>query len=180
MAKENGKATVTVASPASREELGSHPELLGQLGGTLRESMAVPTTQEYPHSPRKVSLSEELSLSGNNPLQGAPHTPGSTPLSPEHPTLPGALTLLGTRPSPTAPHLQRDDDHKDLLVLVREDVLDEGPTSANECDGDEQQCPLQAGGEESRVQGPRVATAVCLQHPTPQPEGHPGTHRWVM
>lgn len=40
-------------------------------------------------------------------------------------------------------HLQRYDNHKDLLVLVGEDVLDEGPASSYEHNGDEQHGALE-------------------------------------
>lgn len=42
-----------------------------------------------------------------------------------------------------ARYLEWDDNHEDLFVFIREDVLDESPASANERDGDEQQCPFQ-------------------------------------
>lgn len=41
-------------------------------------------------------------------------------------------------------YLQWDDHHEDLLVFIRKDVLNESPASADECNGDEQQRPLQA------------------------------------
>lgn len=44
-------------------------------------------------------------------------------------------------------YLERDDNHEDLFVFIRKDVLDESPASANECDGDEQQRPLQTKTE---------------------------------
>lgn len=40
------------------------------------------------------------------------------------------------------PYLKWDDDHEDLLVFIRQDVLDECPASADESNGDEQQRPL--------------------------------------
>lgn len=43
---------------------------------------------------------------------------------------------------PWFPYLERDDNHEDLLVFIRQDVFDEGPASADESDGDEQQCTL--------------------------------------
>lgn len=39
-------------------------------------------------------------------------------------------------------HLQRDDDHENLLVLIGEDVLNKSPAGANESNGDEQQSAL--------------------------------------
>lgn len=43
------------------------------------------------------------------------------------------------------PHLERDDNHKDLLVLIGKDVLNERPAGANEGNGDEQQGTFQPG-----------------------------------
>lgn len=44
-------------------------------------------------------------------------------------------------------YLERDDNHEDLLVFIGKDVLNEGPASANERDGDEQEGPFQAEKE---------------------------------
>ena len=45
----------------------------------------------------------------------------------------------------THTHLQRDDNHEDLLFLVRQDVFNESPAGANQCQCDEQECPLEPG-----------------------------------
>lgn len=43
-------------------------------------------------------------------------------------------------------HLQWDDYPKDLLLLVRQHVLDKGPAGADQGDGDEEEGTLQPGG----------------------------------
>lgn len=61
---------------------------------------------------------------------------------------------LTRQPRPAAgcpPYLERNDNHEDLLVLIRQDVLDEGPASADEGDGDEQQCTLQPVRQNNRA-----------------------------
>lgn len=64
------------------------------------------------------------------------------------PDRPGAKPSKGSREGGRARlgilYLQRDDNHEDLLVFIRKDVLNESPASADERNGDEQQCPLQA------------------------------------
>lgn len=42
-------------------------------------------------------------------------------------------------------HLQRDDNHEDLLFLVRQDVFNKSPAGANQCQCDEQESPLEPG-----------------------------------
>lgn len=44
-----------------------------------------------------------------------------------------------SRELPGPSHLQRDDDHENLLVLIGEDVLNKSPACTNESNGDEQQ-----------------------------------------
>lgn len=39
---------------------------------------------------------------------------------------------------PAHTHLQRDDNHKDLLLLVRQDVFHEGPACADQCQCNEE------------------------------------------
>lgn len=66
-------------------------------------------------------------------------------LSPDRPgAQPSKCSRGGGRAGLEILYLQRDDNHEDLLVFIRKDVLNESPASADECDGDEQQCPLQA------------------------------------
>lgn len=45
----------------------------------------------------------------------------------------------------THTHLQGDDNHEDLLFLVRQDVFNESPAGANQCQCDEQESPLEPG-----------------------------------
>lgn len=40
-------------------------------------------------------------------------------------------------------HLQRYHDHEDLLLLVGEDVFNESPAGADQCECDEEESPLE-------------------------------------
>lgn len=42
-------------------------------------------------------------------------------------------------------HLQGDDNHEDLLFLVRQDVFHKSPAGANQCQCDEQESPFEPG-----------------------------------
>lgn len=42
-------------------------------------------------------------------------------------------------------HLQRNDDHEDLLFLVRQDVFNESPAGTDQCQCDEEEGPLEPG-----------------------------------
>lgn len=42
-------------------------------------------------------------------------------------------------------HLQRDDNHENLLFLVRQDVFNESPAGANQSQCDEQESALKPG-----------------------------------
>lgn len=42
-------------------------------------------------------------------------------------------------------HLQRDYNHKDFLLLVRQDVFNKSPACANQCQCDEQKSPFKSG-----------------------------------
>lgn len=44
----------------------------------------------------------------------------------------------------TSTHLQRDDDHKDLLLLVRQDVFHKSPAGSNQSQRNEEQRPLES------------------------------------
>lgn len=46
-------------------------------------------------------------------------------------------------------HLQRDDDHKYLLLLVRQDVFHKSPAGANQSQCDEEERPLESTGHMS-------------------------------
>lgn len=50
----------------------------------------------------------------------------------------------------TAPtHLQRDDDHKYLLLLVRQDVFHKSPAGSDQSQRDEEQRPLESAENSS-------------------------------
>lgn len=64
----------------------------------------------------------------------------------------GGRALRSTRTQPGhaglgSLYLEWDDDHEDLLIFIREDVLNESPAGPDECNRDEQQRPLQTGKE---------------------------------
>lgn len=68
-------------------------------------------------------------------------TRNAAPL-PHHPR---PCTTLSPSPGPPTPHLQGDHNPKNLLLLVRQNVLDEGPARADQGDGDEEERALEPG-----------------------------------
>lgn len=65
-------------------------------------------------------------------------------------------------------HLERDDNHENLLLLVRQDVLDKGPAGANQSQGDEQEGTLQPTEHASTRQG-RDHQGIITQNQTSNP-----------
>ncbi|OBS68496.1 hypothetical protein A6R68_02958 [Neotoma lepida] len=73
-------------------------------------------------------LSEDYNTPDPSYCQMATRPPTGLELSP-------AQSQGGLTSQPQFQYLERDDDHEDLLVFIRQDVFDEGPASADESDG---------------------------------------------
>lgn len=61
-------------------------------------------------------------------------------------------------------YLQRDDYHKYLLLLVREDVFDKSPAGADQSQSDEEESALQPESHKSTNMSNKCITNASIQH----------------